>query len=73
MLPDKRVSSVKFAQGEFLVVLCIVYSRTYPNVPLTVLQRKGTDGAEVHDANPKSHNYKFTHISNTIKRLKLEL
>jgi len=30
----------------------------YPNVPLTVLQRKGTEGAEVHVANPKSHNYK---------------
>jgi hypothetical protein len=31
----------------------------YPNVPLTVLQRKGTEGAEVHVANPKSHNYKL--------------
>lgn len=28
----------------------------YPNVPLTVLQRKGTEGARVHVANPKSHN-----------------
>ena len=32
----------------------------YPNVPLTVLQRKGTEGAEVHVANPKSHSYKLT-------------
>jgi len=31
----------------------------YPNVPLTVLQRKGTEGAEVHVASPKSHNYKL--------------
>ena len=29
---------------------------TYPNVPLTVLQRKWIDGAEVHVANPKSHS-----------------
>jgi hypothetical protein len=35
----------------------------YPNVPLTVLQRKGTDGADVHVANPKSHNYKLNKLS----------
>jgi len=33
---------------------------SYPNVPFTVLQRKGTDGAEVHVANPKSHNCNLT-------------
>lgn len=32
----------------------------YPNVPLTVLQRKGSEGAEVHVANPKSHSYNLT-------------
>lgn len=30
--------------------------KSYPNVPLTVLQRKGTEGAGVHVAKPKSHN-----------------
>ena len=35
-------------------------SSSYPNVPLTVLQRKGTEGAEVHAANPKSHNCDLT-------------
>ena len=30
---------------------------SYPNVPFTVLQRKGTEGAEVHEASPKPHNY----------------
>lgn len=34
------------------------FDNSYPNVPFTVLQRKGTDGAGVHVANPKSHNYK---------------
>lgn len=37
---------------------CLENECSYPNVPLTVLQRKGTDGAAVHVANPKSHNCK---------------
>lgn len=32
---------------------------TYPNVPFTVLHRKGTEGAGVHEANPKSHSYRM--------------
>ena len=28
----------------------------YPKVPFTVLHRKGTEGAAVQVANPKSHN-----------------
>lgn len=40
---------------------------SYPNVPFTVLQRKGTEGAEVHEASPKSHNYNLTKKKNPIR------
>ena len=51
----------------------------YPNVPFTVLQRKGTEGAAVQVANPKSHNcneksaqynYYFNNLNNIIHSLK---
>ena len=32
------------------------FQARYPNVPFTVLHRKGTEGAAVQVANPKSHN-----------------
>lgn len=33
---------------------------SYPNVPLAALHRKGTEGATVHVASPKSHNFNLT-------------
>lgn len=39
---------------------------SYPNVPFTVLQRKGTEGAEVHVANPKSHIYNNNNDQNDL-------